>query len=80
MGPWAKEVQAEEANVEESRQQVVSEGHSLPGRWLVPLFKAVRAFLPTHRTRAGLLGLKRMKEESGPDCWGRESKQGGEGP
>lgn len=41
-------------------RQTVSE-NSLPGQWFVPLFKAARFFLPTHRLRAGLLWLKQMK-------------------
>lgn len=43
-----------------------SQGSTLPGQWWVPSFKAVRSFLPTHRTRAGLLCLKQMKESQGP--------------
>lgn len=38
MGPWPKEEQTEEKKVEKSRQQTVSEGHSLPGHWFDPFF------------------------------------------
>lgn len=38
-----------------------SEGHSLPGQWSVPLFKAAGPFFTIHSTGARLLKLKQMK-------------------
>ena len=61
------------------KQAVVSEGHSLPRLWFVPLFKAAGSFFPHPQNRGKTAQAEAGEGTACPDCWDTTARREGRG-